>query len=90
MCCIRTGLACALNGESHPDWPVIFSVMDPLEKAVHDHRHAVEAEKAARAALHEQIWRARQSGVSQVEIVRRTGYTREHVRRIERSFEEKI
>ncbi|WP_128970237.1 hypothetical protein [Rhodococcus opacus] len=60
--------------------------MDPLEKAVQEHKRAVEVEKAARAALYEEIRRARQSGVSQVEVVRRTGYTREHVRRIERSF----
>lgn len=61
--------------------------MDTLEKAVEAHRRAVIAEKAARDALYGEIWRARQSGVSQVEVVRRTGYTREHVRRIERLFE---
>ncbi|MDT2009833.1 hypothetical protein FXW78_50030 [Rhodococcus opacus] len=62
--------------------------MDPLEKAVQEHKRAVEVEKVARAALYAEIRRARQSGVSQVEVVRRTGYTREHVRRIERAFEE--
>lgn len=61
--------------------------MDPLEKAVQAYKRAQAKEKAARDVLYEEIRRARNSGVSQVEVVRRTGYTREYIRRIERSFE---
>ena len=61
--------------------------MDPLEKAVQAYKRAQAKEKAARDVLYEEIRRARNSGVSQVEVVRRTGYTREYIRRIERSSE---
>lgn len=58
--------------------------MESLDRAVAGHRSAVEAERRARLDLYKEIRRARESGVPQVEIARRTGYTREHLRRIER------
>ncbi len=58
---------------------------EELAKAADAYSHASEELAAARSSLAEKIVQAARSGMAQTEIVRLSGYTREHVRRISRA-----
>jgi hypothetical protein len=60
----------------------VVSEADELAKAADVYRSAYEALATGRADLAEKIVEAARAGVAQREIVRLSGYTREHVRRI--------
>lgn len=62
--------------------------MTTLEEAARAYRRAEKALEDRRAALAEAIVLADQEGVRQADIVKITGYAREHVRRIVRAAEE--
>ena len=53
-----------------------------LERAAGDYRGIKAAFRQAREKLAQEIVKADANGMRQVDIVRITGYTREHVRRI--------
>jgi CRP-like cAMP-binding protein len=53
-----------------------------LERAARAYRRAQDAAERRRLELAEVIAKAGSTGMKQVDIVRITGYTREHVRRI--------
>lgn len=57
-------------------------VTTPLHRATAAYRRAQAAVEARREELAEAIRDADRNGVKQVEIVKVTGYTREHIRRI--------
>lgn len=59
--------------------------MDRLDRAVSDFDSAMARAEEARAELHAAILNALNEGVTQAEIVRRTGYTRETIRRLARA-----
>lgn len=61
--------------------------MDELAKAAGKHRRAVERADESRDLLRREILNALASGVSQAEIARVTGYTRERLRQIARESE---
>jgi hypothetical protein len=56
--------------------------VDDLEAAASEYRDAEEALSRTRAKLVDAIIAAARSGTRQAEIVRVTGFTREHVRQI--------
>lgn len=56
--------------------------MDDIAKAVANYRRSVKRTEETRAALHAAILRALAEGVSQAELARATGYTRERLRQI--------
>lgn len=58
--------------------------MDRLDQAIAEYTAATARADEARAGLHEEILKALDEGVRQAEIVRRTGYTRETIRRLAR------
>ncbi len=60
--------------------------MDQVDKAIADHRRAEQRLQVTRDALHEAIRGALGSGEKQVDLVRRTGYSREYIRRIAREI----
>lgn len=53
-----------------------------LDRAAQRYRDAEEALEDARADLQTEAVRALQAGVKQVEVVHRTGWTREYLRRL--------
>lgn len=69
---------------------VILSVMtSDLERATRAYHRALAAVDKRRDELAEAIATSAEAGIRQVEIVRITGYTREHVRRIVNAAKEK-
>ncbi|MBM4574931.1 hypothetical protein GS896_25530 [Rhodococcus hoagii] len=58
--------------------------MDEIDKAVAAVKRADQRLHAARSALRDAIREALAGGERQVDIARRTGYTREYIRRIAR------
>ncbi|TSD40511.1 hypothetical protein FFI94_033030 [Rhodococcus sp. KBS0724] len=60
--------------------------MDQVVKALAEQRRAEQRLQATRDALHEAIRAALGSGEKQVDLVRRTGYSREYIRRIAREI----
>ncbi|WP_182263236.1 hypothetical protein [Rhodococcus sp. UFZ-B548] len=60
--------------------------MDQVDKALAEHRRAEQRLQATRDTLHEAIRAALGHGEKQVELVRRTGYSREYIRRIAREM----
>lgn len=58
--------------------------MDRLDDALTAHAHAVQQVDATRTELHAAIRCALRDGARQADLARRTGYTREHLRRIAR------
>ncbi|MBP2520898.1 MAG: hypothetical protein OJJ55_10170 [Rhodococcus sp.] len=60
--------------------------MDQVGQALAQHRRAEQRLQATRDALHEAIRVALGSGEKQVDLVRRTGYSREYIRRIAREM----
>jgi predicted transcriptional regulator len=58
---------------------------EELAKAADAYRRAQDELAAARSSLAEKIIDAARAGMPQREIVRLSGYTREHVRRISRA-----
>jgi lambda repressor-like predicted transcriptional regulator len=58
--------------------------MGDVEQAVAAYKAAQEAVKAARDRLRAEIIRELDAGVKQADLARRTGYTRETLRRIAR------
>lgn len=60
--------------------------MDELTRAAVAHRKATEKAEQTRAALHAAILAALAQGVTQADVVRATGYTRERIRQITLDF----
>ncbi|MEU2004580.1 hypothetical protein ACH47B_26620 [Rhodococcus sp. NPDC019627] len=58
--------------------------MDPLDEALAAHTRAQQLVQTTREALHVAIRDALRDGEKQIDLVRKTGYTREHIRRISR------
>lgn len=58
---------------------------DELEEAAKDYQRAEKRLTAARKALLEKVVAAATSDLSQSEVARLSGYTREHVRRLWRA-----
>ncbi|MCJ0899167.1 hypothetical protein MTX38_19010 [Rhodococcus sp. ARC_M13] len=61
--------------------------MDPLDEAIAAHARAQQLVQTTREELHVAIRDALRTGVKQIDLVRRTGYTREHLRRISREMQ---
>ncbi|MEH6624429.1 MAG: hypothetical protein V7738_16865 [Dietzia maris] len=61
--------------------------MDQLDEALAAHARAQEFVQITREALHLAIRDALHNGVKQIDLVRKTGYTREHIRRISREVQ---
>ncbi len=61
-----------------------LSRMDQLDRALAAHERAQAKLQETRVALHVAIRAALDSGVRQSDLVRRTGYSREYLRRIAR------
>jgi hypothetical protein len=61
--------------------------MDELKRATLAYQRAKRSEVQARTALHLAIVAALNRGVTQVEVVRVTGYTRERIRQIAKAAE---
>jgi Zn-dependent M32 family carboxypeptidase len=61
-----------------------------LTDAVSRHREAREAEEEARRELYAAILDSIDQGARQVDIVRVTGYTREHIRQLVRAAREAV
>lgn len=66
----------------HPSICQDDGVTTPLHRATAAYRRAQAAVEARREELAEAIREADRDGTKQVEIVKVTGYTREHIRRI--------
>jgi len=62
--------------------PMTRDVSERLLRAVARHKTAIAEEEAARRELHAAILGDAEDDVRQADIVRATGYTREHIRRI--------
>ena len=58
--------------------------MDPLDEAIAAHARAQQLVQTTREALHIAIRDALRNGEKQIDLVHKTGYTREHIRRIAR------
>jgi len=58
-----------------------------LDRAAQRYRNAEEALEDARTELQTEAVRALQAGVKQVEVARRTGWTREYLRRLRQKAE---
>lgn len=56
--------------------------MDQLDEALAAHARAQQLVQTTREALHVAIRNALHSGEKQIGLVHKTGYTREHIRRI--------
>ncbi|WP_377454547.1 hypothetical protein [Rhodococcoides fascians] len=61
--------------------------MDPLDEAIAAHTRAQQLVQTTREALHVAIRDALRTGQKQVDLVHKTGYTREHLRRISREMQ---
>ena len=61
--------------------------MDPLDEALAAHARAQQLVQATREALHAAIRDALRNGEKQIDLVHKTGYTREHIRRISREMQ---
>ena len=59
-----------------------------LEQAARAYRRAEKALDERRAELVDQVVKAAKSGVAQVELVRITGWTREHIRKMVKASRE--
>lgn len=60
--------------------------MDQLDEALAAHARAQQLVQIAREALHVAIRNALHNGEKQIDLVHKTGYTREHIRRISREM----
>jgi Arc/MetJ family transcription regulator len=60
--------------------------MDPLDEALAAHARAQQVLQTTREALHAAIRDALRNGDRQIDLVHKTGYTREHIRRIAREL----
>lgn len=66
----------------HVDMPATEETVAALRKAVRAKKTAEDRAEAARAALAVAMADAIRDGMKQSEVVKVTGYTREHVRRL--------
>lgn len=60
--------------------------MDQLDEALAAHTRAQQLVQTTREALHVAIRNALKNGEKQIDLVHKTGYTREHIRRISREM----